>query len=965
MSFQSSSLDDPMFDDSNINEDLFTTAADYNSANNANLLKDIESLIQNMERKQTQDNDNTMLENIDNILSNIKLNESRPHSPQSNLSAEPMRMKSPILMPKSHNNVEDIRDFVSKNIQEILPGLVYQVEQEITSDLSEIEMESHEDFLRNRKDEQFNERNFSPAHEAEHDSGLEDFLRNRHDEEFDERNFSTPVAEIDENDIDEFFRSRHDEEFFESHEEPESNVNSIAVDSSEITVNNSIELTDQSLANEAMEIELRQPEAESEVKTQQMKHKSTFNLKILKQPSKRTRSEREFKKRNSLILENVLLGRKVTKEKSRPKSLVLNAESVVAEPTSQDIANDSENNINHSASLLSEENIEIPNERSENQVIELVINDEFENIINGDVAHGSGTDVNLQPFSTPSENDPSKTPQNLSEIVEDTQRLIKQMKDEINAIYVSDDELESEYSGEWNEDDFDDEYTEEESEYEDWTGEEEEEDDDEDEEEFVESEMPPDNDDEEVDNIVQEQQIEIPEIKITGDDPTAVNDMENAAAESVVHAKLELTPMSSNQFKVDANIESSSSSSDGEMAANDNDVNLNNSMSLDDSKVAQVSSSSDFSINNEIINNEITATTTNSIKEIVNEAINDVISVISFDEPDDNVAHIVDEHDSAIIDSAMNNSENILAEVTAKVYDTNNDSIASGNVLNDDGNVEEIIIIETPSYEAASNGESEKSVNNDGGNEELKNDFAVENEESEKPSNEAVESAAEKDISAISVETVGEEEKFAVDDEKQKGAVAKSKIPAKIKTVKGKNSSPEKIKDNNVNPKQTQANRKNSLETARKTSFDGGVRKKSVGSPFGLLITSNVKNLQSQFLNKSTPTPAKTQPTKVKQPSKLATPKSLTKDPAPTFANKLTKLITPSSSAQKNAEKPEAVTRDHSKDVVPEKKYLEHCFSDEYPTTSDDEDEDMKKPKSFFNKNPPPQESDDETADVS
>lgn len=56
--------------------------------------------------------------------------------------------------------------------------------------------------------------------------------------------------------------------------------------------------------------------------------------------------------------------------------------------------------------------------------------------------------------------------------------------------------------------------------------------------------------------------------------------------------------------------------------------------------------------------------------------------------------------------------------------------------------------------------------------------------------------------------------------------------------------------------------------------------------------------------------------------------------------------------------------RDYSKDVVPEKKYLEHCFSDEYPS-SDEEQENMKAPTSFFIKKPPSRDSDDETSDVS
>jgi hypothetical protein len=105
------------------------------------------------------------------------------------------------------------------------------------------------------------------------------------------------------------------------------------------------------------------------------------------------------------------------------------------------------------------------------------------------------------------------------------------------------------------------------------------------------------------------------------------------------------------------------------------------------------------------------------------------------------------------------------------------------------------------------------------------------------------------------------------------------------------------------------------------------------------------------------------------------TPKTLAKEPAPTLANKLTKLITPSS-AKSISDKPnhsengKELVRDHSKDVVPEKKYMEHCFSDEYPTTTDDEDEEdensgVKAPTKKFLQKKPANESDDETSDVS
>lgn len=1180
MSFQSSSLDDPI-SEANINDDLFTTAA-YNSVNNANLLRDIESLIQNMERKQTQDNDSLMLQNIDNILSNIKLNDSRPHSPQSNLSAEPIRMKSPIMLPtrnddkiKSdvHNIIDKIRSFVSNNIQDIVPELVSQVEQELTTDLNdeanEITMADLDEFLRNRHDEEFEERNI-PLHEIDnnsHESALEDFVRTRHDEEFDERNISPTINRSEQtvleshisfdesdngnDDIHEFFRIRQDEEYQERNDDisktPDASHDSITVQSQEsANVNNGNLIVAASLSGNENESNVRTENAvnseftnhtmtnemaelnEAGVKSQQLeplKYKSSFNLKILKHPAKRTKSERDFKKRNSLILENVLLGRKTQSisRKTRPTSLALSnepeSELVPNFFSSQMNLNEPEQNINHhTTSLIRRENIESKSERNLNEinasgstaeiveikenvgdainningnvqadvqsesllllenasdknnvvettietVVEVIINDETEpseeNVINGVEVQESGkvsTDHNVDeivqsfPASSSSnsllnENDSLKAPQNLSELVEDTQRLIKQMKDEINAIYVSDEEFSSSERTEYSDDSWvegledeevEEEYTEEESEYDEWSG------------DFIESETAPE------DTLAMESLVEdpasnkvddgdnndLPDTLIIGDVPTVVNEAENAESQSVVDGKLELAVMSSNQLKVDANVEDGNDSASA--TPNDNDVNLNNSTSLEmeiqeanDKTPTLEASKIDNGV--DFINNEITEAT-NSIKETVNDGINDVISTISFDEPENIVAQgndnhhsqiaegslQPDEHDSTHIDSAMNNSENISAEVTSKLSDGRNDSITSGNMLNDDGNVEEII---STSGEEASNAESEKSTEPNWGekSDQLKNDVvtgggeiveaAVENAEDDDSQNPKAIIEADNHVETVRVETdpsaqmniENSIENQNQSNQKIKGAVAKTKIPAKIKSIKkitstttkapdklndaaddshesssnqtSKSSSPEKIKeplekqdnaDSNIQDKSSKQ-----LQTSRKSSFDSSSRKKSIGSsPFALFATSNVKNLQKEFMNKSNNPPAsKAQPTKLK-PSKLIPPKSLTKEPASTFANKLTKLITPSSSGSKSnsdksnhVEKKRELQRDHSKDVVPEKKYLEHCFSDEYPTTTDDEDEEeAKATKSFFNKTQPTaRDSDDETSDV-
>lgn len=1243
-SFPSSSLDDPI-SEGHFHEDLFA-ASDYNSVNNANLLRDIENLIQNMERKQTHDNDSTMLENIDNILSNIKLNESRAQSPQSNLSAEPIRTKSPIVLPARNEDripfdvlsiIDNIRDFVSNNIQDIVPDLVSQVEQELTTDLNnevrEITVENldeflrsrqeadeereriiveqsvspydanFEEFLRNRHVEDFEERNASPIRstqtESLYESTLDDYLRHRHDEEFAEINVDTSQSESRRSsdasgreELHEFMRIRHDQEFIERNNdfdfrnpEDDASHDSITATSQidDLSYGNSIVAAAHTkdegnhgnannandFTNEVSEADYITNDVRNSQQLEPLKYKSSFNLKILKQqPMKRTKSERDFKKRNSLILENALLGRNTSK-KGRPKSLILNNEPVVhpeqanSSPSLQ--LNDPESNINHQPSLISENiesaqvlseinvsgserNAEIKesaeqterningsvgeDERNESLLllasapsqnedatttieVDEITNEEIElspGIINDSVVHEgvevAGNSRNETTQSIPhrsAENETAKPQQNLSELVEDTQRLIKQMKDEINAIYVSDDDYSSsegrDYSDDWVEgfEEEEEEYTDEtESEYGDWSGEYEqterdseqietgpEEDTSDAVESLTEETMtitespdaqvanpidtalsileathvngPDDLALNEIESTVIEEALETRDgsvieaedealdNSVIGSAPKAVSDTENA--ESVVHGKLELTPMSSNQFKVDANIEALSSASTSGTLNDDDGINLNNSTNLQfqeandrsgtqesTSQASQVSSDDTI----ELMSNEITVST-NSIREIVSEAINDAISSISFDETENIVARgndnnhpqiaggslSPDEHDSPLINSAMNKSKNITSE-----EDSSDDSIASGSVLNDDGAAGGVTY---PPSEDASNAGSEEAeeVNDEGKSDQLKNEAAgreivgvVMDDELEVPlitevgidenaipkqtqenANENViaeSNASVEEVSALgnralqdSLGNVAENSENLSDNkqqqqqadmnEKSKGAVAKSKIPSKVKSNKTKNSSAketadsantsEESKSKSSSPEKIKAPVKKQAQTSqidRKSSFDNSVRKKSVPTPFGLLASSNVKSLQSQFLNKSNSTsPPKTQPTKLK-PSKLVPPKALSKEPASTFANKLTKLITPSSNAKSTHEKPnhsessKDFQRDHSKDIVPNKKYMEHCFSDEYPSTTDDEEEEeaVKAPRSFFIKKPPTQDSDDETSDV-
>ncbi|XP_053692024.1 E3 ubiquitin-protein ligase lubel [Sabethes cyaneus] len=110
---------------------------------NTAILKDIEKLIDQMEKNQANQNE-AVLKNIQQLLSKlVDRNDSRPSSQASvrSDSCERIVVKSPIPLPRSIESsvdetkpiYEDIRKFMTENIQEILPSLVGQVQQELSS----------------------------------------------------------------------------------------------------------------------------------------------------------------------------------------------------------------------------------------------------------------------------------------------------------------------------------------------------------------------------------------------------------------------------------------------------------------------------------------------------------------------------------------------------------------------------------------------------------------------------------------------------------------------------------------------------------------------------------------------------------------------------------------------------------------------------------------------------------------
>lgn len=1141
--------------DATINDEILSSS-DYNPVSNANLLKDIEVLIQNMEQKHTQENE-SMMKNIENILTNIKItNNSRPHSPQSsvlsNMSIKPIRSKSPIRLPHhrdehqrnvnefNRNISNDVRNFVSNNIQEITPDLVNQVEQELFNDDvydngTNVDIN---DFLNDRLEAEFNERTVSPAKfpQSHHnvndssteDEGLNDFLRNRHDVEFNERVISPFDVDrsVDLNDIEDFWRDRHDAEFIErtispfintmtdheSHLLMAENDSAIVIAEQNETIDNLLNEQQTLATNEVQEMITEStivvednipipivhdatPEQytiTSDHDLETLKYKSSYNWKISQKPTKRNASERKFQKRNSLILENVLRGKQAlpTTKKSKKKTVVVMNEPTVVQTNygasnfhnigtvhngNEAVSSNVEpieivqsfvveNVPTHVAEQYSVNEIQAPsNESVRSQVetpVEIIINERtastttatatpavHQSVVAPRVSQQSTSSFNVQSTDKPgpstsinpppSDTDPKQ--QNLSELVEDTQRLIKQMKDEINDIYISDeDEYSSEdsandYSDEWadgmEEENGEEEYTDEESEYDDWSG------------DYIESEVNTESTHEET--LIEEHSVEDENVHHDEENNDLLdaaiatlpleNEAENNDEHNVVHAILELTHLSGNDYKIGAT-SSSSNESVNVITSQNNVVTLPNETTTSTivNPIDLIATTSSLNTNNITHASEIQLTNLISqIETVVAEAANEILSQIVLNDSITDIVPIVVTEDSItdiqsettqisevaninsipIIEAVANVVENEIntQDVAAAIEINVSNTIPTPPPADNIEQIETLIVVGStqvpelptavPTVEIITVIDQtvlEPTPSSDPINLQPKQSTSIaQDPQSASTSTNNVQPLKLNSLDSLNLVKIVK--KAAADklqravtnvtDPKStnKGAIAKTRIPEKVKGSPKTKSSTEtsentdekddaKKDDKKIaeipktpadNSKKSNVARKNSVEAIRKNSIDNP-RKKSIPGPFGTMLSSNnVKNLQKELLNKTSvpAAPSKVQPTKVKS-SKIVTPKVLSKDSTSTFANKLTKLITPSTSGKasnnKSKDEPEV---DHSKSKIPKKKYIETCFSDDYQS-SDDEDDGRKPAQIMFTKKVIYDPEDDETADV-
>lgn len=131
--------------DANTLENIKSEISNANIVNKTDMLKDLETIIGNMEQKQSKQTE-TILNTIENLLGNIVTNPNRPNSSASNFSTnsyDRIDVKSPIVMQSKDNEFQDedvendVKNFMSRHIQDIVPGVAAMVSEELNNATNE------------------------------------------------------------------------------------------------------------------------------------------------------------------------------------------------------------------------------------------------------------------------------------------------------------------------------------------------------------------------------------------------------------------------------------------------------------------------------------------------------------------------------------------------------------------------------------------------------------------------------------------------------------------------------------------------------------------------------------------------------------------------------------------------------------------------------------------------------------
>lgn len=137
-------------------------ASNGGAVNQNDMLKDLEAIIGSMEQKQSKQTE-TILSTIENLLGNITAAPNRPHSSASNFSInsyDRMDVKSPILVqpkdnPSQDEDVEtDVKNFMSRHIQDIVPGVAAMVDKELNHAANESKQKADAEAKRAAADEE-------------------------------------------------------------------------------------------------------------------------------------------------------------------------------------------------------------------------------------------------------------------------------------------------------------------------------------------------------------------------------------------------------------------------------------------------------------------------------------------------------------------------------------------------------------------------------------------------------------------------------------------------------------------------------------------------------------------------------------------------------------------------------------------------------------------------------------------
>uniref|UniRef100_A0A1B0CJK6 Putative microtubule-associated protein futsch isoform x3 n=1 Tax=Lutzomyia longipalpis TaxID=7200 RepID=A0A1B0CJK6_LUTLO len=913
---------------------------------NSNMLRDIEILIGNMEQNQAKQNEN-MMKNIENLLGSILTKVSRPQSVASDFSAlshqeRMLNLKSPLPQTSSSlkPNLEDVTDvgndvklFVSQHIQEIVPNLVDQIEKELQEDVEEIDEESPKEINELDINSIDDEIVLVPI-TAERKQSIQD--------EIIPVNSELEVVRISMEDVerDQEENNKHDKVLQNERE------NNLQNEPESTTVNDQREEAPTPLQNPP---EIHSHPQEQEASEHVAKSPSPMKQKIKKRKTSTIKKDRT-QNRNAIYIDSS--EHEDSLDNSAASQIKISTKSIILQ----------HKNFEENAPAVAQNEKKIENEMQKERIFKSTIQITPKTELPEDPA----------PPAPPSLSTGStKTSQNLSELVENTQKLIKQMKEEItsdiasmdNTEYSSDDDYGESF--EWTED--------EEMDEEEQTDEDLEEIDEEEEEVEDESENSNEENEEEDEEEDEETQSDNDEWVETNEELPLIDEKELKEAQRAVIvqiAKESMSPESDSYVEARESLEK--------------ELNIGET-----EKIIKV----------EIIGSEIVPEEGNTLQIEAIEAIEDVSNESLNELPEEIIPEPVEDKDESAIDNkneenvesndvAPNVSENSLHESnengefsqqdngqekgennpedSTKILEEANinseDTIKADeqeNQREEDKNSQHFI----PQQEVLEDREDQINPEETESNISIKNETVEVNDlanqqiakeeslEEEKIQEQTIDQEIETQTEIISAE---EETTIKIDVEVNENIETPAEETKLINPEQIININSEETESKAESEEASMPNETNHvvevIESPKvsppKDTRKIPVRKKSIPGP-RIHRSNSIKAIQAELFQKVDSKPKLE--TKTTKPSKLVPPKPISKTGIGALTSKITQLLTPAANDRKgdsrkstksslSPEKPNSVATPPRKDAkIPKKKYHETCFSDDYQSSEEDE----------------------------